>query len=583
MNSNGTRRVDWAAAVLWHSPRLRARLLRLWLWFRRNARTAATVGAAGVILSLNGPAMTAAGSRPREATITVIDGEVAVVENGRCSLIEAIHNANDKATGAIYADCAPGDPAGADIIVLPSAGEFVLTAADNHTYGPTGLPVISSEIVFDGSYITTIRRDPAADPFRILAVGREGDLTLKWTRVSGGQAVAPPERRPQVDYATSGGGILNLGQLSLDKATISGNTAVVGGGVYNGGHLVGNNLHFIDNAANYGGAALMSFGEVQIHDIDVRQSGGQNYDGVVVNEGEMELVGGYIRDNDYHTSLLNRAYLTIHGLRIEDSWLGIINEGEMTVEAATISGQETAISNRGTGAVAQTALVDNGRGIVNDIGYLSLINSTVSGNHTDGNGGGILVMGGEVYGAFNTITDNSAVRGGGAFVYGNPGSDIIYYCRVGMLTLKNSILSGNEAVHGREAYVEQYSHRCLGRLYLDGSMVGHDGEDGTVHSVLVHAVVVDAPLADLISPEWVESAAANPHHPLPWGSPAVDALPNEACALPLLYASDQLYNDRNVDGDNQPSERECDVGAVERQPLAYRTFAPFVAGKGAQR
>lgn len=583
MDNNGTRRVDWAAAVLWRSPRLRARLLRLWLWLRITAKNAAIVGAAGLILSLSGPAATAADPQPRDTTIIVIDGEVAVIENGYCSLIEAIHNANDKVTGAIHADCAPGDPAGADIIVLPPAGEFVLTATDNHTYGPTGLPVIASEIILDGSYITTIRRDPAAEPFRILAVGRDGVLSVNQTRVSGGQAVAAPERRPQVDYATSGGGILNLGQLVLTEATISGNSAAVGGGVYNGGQVVGSSPHFIENAANYGGAALLSFGEVQIHHIDVRQSGGQSYDGVVVNEGNMDLVGGYVRDNGYHTSLLNRANLTINGLRIEDSRFGIINEGEMTVEAATISGQETAVSNRGTGAIAQTAIVENGRGIVNEIGYLSLINSTVSGNHTDGNGGGILVMGGEVYGAFNTITDNSAASGGGAFVYGNPGPSYSYYCRAGMLTLKNSILSGNEAVHGREVYVQQYSHRCLGSVYLDGSMVGHDGEDGTVHAGLSNAVIVNVPLVDLISPEWVESASANPHHSLPWGSPAIDALPNEACVPPPFYASDQLYNDRNVDGDNQPSERECDVGAVERQPPAYRSFAPFVTGKGTHR
>lgn len=580
MNRKRERRADWAAAVLWRSPRLRASLLRMWLWLRITTRSAAAVGAAGVVFSLNGPFNCpfngqAGDPAPRSATIAVVDGEVAVADNGLCSLIEAIHNANDTTDGALYADCAAGDPAGGDVLLLPPAGEFILTAADNETYGPTGLPVITSEVTISGSYISVIRRDESAEPFRILAVGRDGRLSVNWSQISGGRAEAAPERRPQVDYATSGGGILNLGQLNLGEAVISGNTAVVGGGVYNAGELTGH-VHLIDNDALYGGDALLSFGDARLNWIDARQNGSGPFSVAVQNEGVMELAGGYIRDNEAYTGLLNRGALTVYELVFEGGHTAIANEGELTVEAATLRDNVTGLANSFDARVWRTAIVDNGRGIHNSGGTLSLINSTISGNRNNDVGGGVLVTGGRVDGYFNTITDNEAGRGGGAFVAGSYTE--FYDCIAGFMGLRNSILSGNRAEDGREAYVEQDSFRCLGHLYLDGSLVGHDGDHGTVNSILGHATVPDEPLSAIISPEWTYSADANPHHPLPWGSPAIDALPNAACELsPPFYASDQLFNERNVDGDYRPSERECDAGAVERQLMPYRSFAPFAA------
>ena len=71
-----------------------------------------------------------------------------------------------------------------------------LTEVHNSTYGPTGLPVVSSVITIAGQG-STIVRDSGAPYFRILAVSSTGDLTLQETTVSGGA------------YADSGGGILN--------------------------------------------------------------------------------------------------------------------------------------------------------------------------------------------------------------------------------------------------------------------------------------------------------------------------------------------------------------------------------------
>ena len=63
-----------------------------------------------------------------------------------CSLINAVTAANtDTATGG----CPAGS--GADTIVLPQGSTQILTTAvNNSTYGPTGLPIISSAITIAG-------------------------------------------------------------------------------------------------------------------------------------------------------------------------------------------------------------------------------------------------------------------------------------------------------------------------------------------------------------------------------------------------------------------------------------------------
>lgn len=586
MDRNASRRVDWAAAVVWRSARLRARLLRLWLWLRLTTRGAVVAGAAGVILSLHNPALGAGGPPIRAATITVAAGEVAVADNGLCSLIEAIHNANDTTTGAVHADCAAGDPAaqGMDTIALPATSIFALTAADNQTYGASGLPVITGRTTISGSYGTAIRRDAAAEPFRVLAVGRAGELALDWVTISGGQTTTTPSRAAEVTYATSGGGILNLGDLHLLQTTISGNRAAVGGGVYNAGGLLASQANFTHNHAAYDGAALLSFGDSRLYDADVRENDDPFSIAVVVNEGYMKLEGGYVRDNGASTSLSNRGELTIYGVVFENSIVGLDNTGQLTMEAAVFSGHHTAVTNSATALVNRTAIIDNDQGISNGRGHLTLVNSTISGNHTSRAGGGVEVWGGTVEGLFNTITDNTAARGGGVFVAGH--YDDFYNCTAGSMSLRYSIISGNQATItiGREAYTEQGTFRCHGSLFLKGSLAGHDGDAGIVNASLIGNFVPDEPAAAILSPEWTSSAAWTPHHTLPWGSPAVDALPNEACELPPpFYAFDQLFNDRNVDGDFRPSANECDIGAIERPPLPYHVFTPFAGREEARR
>src|SRR5262249_22666778 len=91
--------------------------------------------------------------------------------------------------GAIHA--ANADSA-ADTIQL-AAGTYTLTAPDNTTDAPNGLPEVTStiSIVGPGAGVTTIQRDPAlsspsTNPFRILHVTASGNLRLEAVTIANG-------------------------------------------------------------------------------------------------------------------------------------------------------------------------------------------------------------------------------------------------------------------------------------------------------------------------------------------------------------------------------------------------------------
>jgi CSLREA domain-containing protein len=85
--------------------------------------------------------------------------------------------------------------------------------------GPNGLPTITGDITINGNG-AVIERDPGAPGFRIFHVASGGFLTLNNVSVRGGLV-----------NGYSGGGILSEGTLTLDRVTVSGNSASFGGGI----------------------------------------------------------------------------------------------------------------------------------------------------------------------------------------------------------------------------------------------------------------------------------------------------------------------------------------------------------------
>jgi hypothetical protein len=109
------------------------------------------------------------------AEFTCAGGDVAC-------LIEAIKTAN-----------ANGD---ANTITL-EAGTYTLTAIDNDTNGPTGLPSITAGLTITGAGADTamIERAAGAPPFHLLHVAATGVLTLEGLTLRGGSG-RPAGRRP---------------------------------------------------------------------------------------------------------------------------------------------------------------------------------------------------------------------------------------------------------------------------------------------------------------------------------------------------------------------------------------------------
>jgi hypothetical protein len=156
---------------------------------------------------------------------------------GACTLGRAMTSANNDASRF----CTPGN--GSDRIELPANSSITLTTVNNTTFGPTGLPVVRSNITIIGNH-STIRRASTAPDFRILQIGHTGELKLREMRVTGGRS-------------NTGGGIRNDGVLQMFDSTISGNSSsFIGGGIFNAATMRVSNSTISGNTARFAGGVF---------------------------------------------------------------------------------------------------------------------------------------------------------------------------------------------------------------------------------------------------------------------------------------------------------------------------------------
>jgi hypothetical protein len=335
------------------------------------------------------------------ATITVTTNSPGISDlDGRCSLVEAIVNANDDA--AMHPDCAAGS--GADIIVLPK-GAQALTLSYSDYAGATALPVITSDITISGNP-TKITRAKNAPGFRLFAVAVGGTLTLNDVALSGGTA-------------TSGGAVLNYGSLTIHQSTISGNAATKnGGGIYSRkpfARLFIHNSVVSGNQAASGGG-IFSYEYVSIVDSvlsgNVASSEGgaiANYDGylridnsTVAKNRATRAAGGI--DNVYSTAKIFNSRITGNTAK----YAGGI---ESYADASTVSKlyvYNSTISKNGAGVYAG--------GVANINGYFKLADTMVTGNKAGTEGGGVFNNGTVTFvDDHSTISKNKAPTGADVF------------------------------------------------------------------------------------------------------------------------------------------------------------------------
>ena len=546
------RRRDLAPRFVYWRQRL-ARQSRGW---RRRLRRqlAVTVTSAALLLAMSGVSAQVEPAAP-DNVITVVNGEWRVAENNKCSLGEAIRNANNQTTGLAHDDCAAGNPAGADTINLPTNGLFTMTTAfaTSSTYGNTGLPWIHSTVTINGNG-STIRRGGSAPGFRILAVGEDGNLTLNNVTVSNGEATYTED----ASAFYGGGGILNNGSLTIAGSTVSDNAVYgycdyfspKGGGILNHGTLVITSSRIADNTSGCQYGALA---------------------GGIFSSGSLTIIGSVVSGNHVGGNGASAA--------------GIFSNGDLFVQQSSIidntlytgdqGGEGGGIQTFGWAEVHNSLIAGNtlsswydndpylyGGGIANK-GDLVVVNSTISGNEST-NGAGISNR----YTGSVVITNSTIVE--------NEGSGIFATCEYYATTtaLRRSIISGNGSM---EVVLASWGN-CPGGMTVNShNIFGANGNPGTTGFTPGPTDIVPTVGLNAILSPLADNGGPTQTHALPAGSPALDRAPNNSCTAAPVNGLDQRAQPRNQNGSGSASSNECDVGAFERAGSATPVGAFYLS------
>jgi transcriptional regulator with XRE-family HTH domain/energy-coupling factor transporter ATP-binding protein EcfA2 len=313
----------------------------------------------------------------------------------------------------------------------------------------------------------------------------------------------------------------------------------------------------------------------------------------------------------YHGTVVTISNVVFKGTIGEGKKSGITNSGTLTLINSTVSDyqvwsgidnlQAGGITNSGTLSLINSIVADNnndgdsgGSGIINsEWGMLTLVDSTVAGNSSSNGDGGAILNGGTLAlinstvagnssragnggGIFNlgtltltnsTIWDNSSlVNGGGIFSEGPAAQTTITFCTIydnradnlgggiwngagnEQLVMGNSIIAGNTAFARPD---------MAGRLTSKGYNLLQDttGAIFTANSQHTTDLVV-APHTSLHIDSRISGRSPQTLALLP-GSPAIDAIPLDACSIKAI-STDQR-------GVKRPDGHEymCDIGAYE--------------------
>ena len=387
------------------------------------------------------------------------------------------------------ANASPGD----DVIELPPECSYILTAVDNNTDGPNGLPSITSRITINGHGATIVRQLPGSPGFRIFHVAAAGSLTLNDVTVMQGLIEG------SAGVEAVGGGIYNAGTLELSGCTLISNMVTGdassfgrGGGIYNAGTLTIFESTFQANQAAGGGGGAGSAGTANTGSQGASNTwchtGGDGGDGAAGDAGDAGSGGGPGQGGGiYNAGMLHVEGSLLDDNRAEGGTGGTGGEGggsfgglggssesapimcsspPLTCAAGGIGGDSGAGGAGGDGGAGSDGL---GGGIYN-AGTLELLNSTVSSNHALGGAGGSGSKGGDSSGgkggrggdgpdgcAQYCVGGNGGVGGrggsggtGGAGGNGGAGGSGqgsgIY--NAGTLLSVNSTLSGNLSLDG---------------------------------------------------------------------------------------------------------------------------------------
>jgi len=331
--------------------------------------------------------------------------------DGKCSLIEAIENAN--ADARVNADCQAGN--GADTIHLQKTKVYTLTKPiyDTATNTENGLPVIRSKMLIDGrgSVIERKQTDPSkihdtngnilfenVEPaYRLFETVVSGDLEIRNATLRGGgvywSALGP------------GGEGYGIGWYHGDHfyGTIS------GGAIHNSGKVT---LRNVDSSSAEGGTpSLFNDSNATMVISNSTLSGGYS---ALYNEGALTLRSSNVQRTN-EGLFLNGGISTIEGCNLSGLYYAIVHtHGELTIKNSLIERNYRAIRNSaGPNAgnlpgmsIVNSTISGNGLAIQNS-GNLELTNNIISGNYGYAPFGPVISNDGTISSNNNILGDNS--------------------------------------------------------------------------------------------------------------------------------------------------------------------------------
>ncbi len=279
--------------------------------------------------------------------------------------------------------------------------------------------------------------------------------------------------------------VTNTGNLSLDNLTVTNAKEILGGGLYNqtGGTVS------ITNCAFSGNRATVTAG------------------GAIFNDGLMTLTNTVL--------IVNSASGRGDGIHNGTN-------GNLTLTDSTVSFNGDSMQPSGTG----------GGGISND-GTLTVNRSTIYGNLTGGNGGGIFTLFGTVNLTNSTVSFNSAFAGNGGGIYSDNGGTVtITNCTItdgnqgmtgggiyhgsGTMNLRNTIVAGNTGTNSAPDVFGNYNAPAYN---LIGKSNGASGFTNGVNGNIVGTIAM--PVDPLLAPI-ADNGGATQTYALMSGSPAAN-------------------------------------------------------------
>ena len=452
--------------------------------------------------------------------------------NEDCSLREAIATANESL--------------GTDLIIIPN-GLYQLIH---------GQIVINDHLVITGSDSANTIIDGNGND-RIFFINPDYSVQISGVTLLGG--IAPCG--PGCDFRFPGGGVYNLGSLTVVSSVIRSNIAGSGGGIYNGGKLSLDKVIIINNISAIGGSGggIFSSGSLDLTNCEVKEnnasSGGGIYQVQSISQNAKLIISDSVISSNQGSGILGTGGGGIvcgASTEISNSTIsfnsgdgGILFFGLNETDSIIIRGSTIA----GNSGIVFGSITNRGGGITHRGGVMNILNSTISGNSTNGSGGGIAIEGGLVHINNATITDNTAnIEGNGIATGGG------IFNLFGIIHISNSILQGNLTPNPTS-----HESDCQGELISEGyNLIGNPigcnwGNDSTTFvgvdpklgvlrnnggSTFTHALLPSSPMINA-------------------GNPAAPGSASRAC---------ELVDQRGI---TRPQGFVCDIGAYETNSNLY--------------